>query len=392
MKEATYSPATTLLFGEEPLEGILLFSVEGKTATEVTFRGIEFATDATPLFDNSTVTKPVPIMVEGTYAVLNPATKQYQNINITADDIEHYFHNTPRDVAVNYEHRRGGTAKGWVRLKDTGRVGTLKTSTGEKLALFASLELFEQAASDVRAGYFRDVSIELKPISKEIIGTALTATPVMRDLQFYSNTPTLEEPETPDPIQASSDSPAAEPEQTPETPAAIDDIPQEDDMSQIDKQQLFAEMLGEHGLTVEDLQALPELLNSAKEAKRNAQLIQARDTIKEFATREDGAVVLAPAGIEVGAQLLVFAQDNAELQFSVEGENKTPVELLEALFSHIEAVQIFGESAGVSASDIEGTPPAPANTEDTEVMDEGRVNSIVERMKASRKFNSQAQA
>ena len=388
MKDHQYSPAPTLLFGEDPIEGTLLFSVDGTMATEVTFRGIEFSDDVAPLFERTKVTKPVPIMVEGTYAVLNPATKQYQNITITSDDIEAYFSNTPRDVVINYEHRRGGTAKGWVRLKDTGKVGTLKTPNGEKLALFASLELYDQAAADVRSGYFRDVSIELKPISKEIIGTALTATPVMRDLQFYSNSPTLEEPESDDPVQATGESPTPEPEQATDPSTNTPDTLEEEDMPNIDKQALFSEMLAEHGLSVDDLQALPELLTSAKQAKQSAQLIQARDTIKEFATREDGQIVLAPAGIEIGAQLLVFAQDHAELQFSVEGENKTPADLLQALFSHIEAVQVFGESDGPSADDIQGTPPS-MTVDDNEEFNEDRVNDIVNRMKNSRKQNAQ---
>lgn len=385
-------PETVIRFADLEPEGTLLFALDGHTATEVTFRGIEFAQDVPPLFEGTKITKQVPVMVEGTYAILNPSTKQYHQVSITADDIAAYARNTPRDVAINYEHRRNGTPKGWVRLKDTGRVGTLKTSQGEKAALFANLELYDQSAADVRAGYFRDVSIELKPVSKEIIGCALTATPVMRDLQFYSNSldadPELEvgvvvagEPEAPQDDGTPAALEVQEP-QTHDSPPIDKEIP----MTDQEKQALFAEMLQEYGLNPDELAAIPAIVADAKAAKTSARLISARDTIRKMADRGDGQTVLAPAGVESAAQLLVFAQDNAELQFSVDGENKTPEQLLEELFSHLTAVQLFGESGGSASDAID--PPAHEATDPDDALDTDRVGGIVDRMRASLRLNA----
>jgi hypothetical protein len=375
-----------LRFAELEPEGTLLFAVEGSTATEVTFRGIEFSEDVPPLFEDTKVTKLLPVMVEGTYALLDPTSKQYRHVTLTAGDIAAYLANTPRDVVINYEHRRNGTPKGWVRLKDTGVLGTLRTSQGEKAALFANLELYSQSAADVRAGYFRDVSVELKPVSKEIIGCALTSTPVMRDLQFYSNlldvdpevdvgVVVVEEPEAPSNI----DTPATDLEvQEPQTPNSPPDD-KETPMTEQEKQALFAEMLQNYGLTPEELADVPSMVDAARAAKAQARLTTARESVRKMADRGDGQTVLAPAGVEAAAHLLVFAQENAELQFSIEGESKNPEQLLEELFSHLTAVQLFGESSGVSADAID--PVIPVDVAAGEELDTDRVSGIVERMR-----------
>ena len=377
----------------DPLQDVeqsLLFSVEGAHATEVVRPGLKFTDKIKSIFDGTRVTEEIPVMVEGSYAVLNRATKQWENVVITADDIKSYMENTPRDVAVNYEHRREGLTKGWLRLKDTARFGILKTKAGEKAALFSSLELFPEAASHVEQGYFRDVSIELKRVAKEIIGVAMTSTPVMRDLQWYSNTPVLDEM-------------PAQPEELPEAPAhddisallvdlsnpALPEEPKETPVTQVaDKTAVLAEALAEFGLTPEDLAALPALIKTSQEAKQEARRIQAREHIKTLTT-VNGATVLAPAGIEAAAQLYMFSQDQGDdLLFSVEGSETqiNAASLLEEVFKHVQAVQVFGQADLGEGANIEAlqTPEPPALDETVKV-DEARVASIVSRIKSKLK-------
>lgn len=392
----------------------LLFSLAGTTATEVSHRGLQFDDTLSSLFDGTKVTRPVPIMVEGEYAVLNRATRKYQKVKITAEDIKSYANNTPRDVAVNYEHVRGDRPKGWVRLKDTARIGTLDTREGPKQALFASLELYDDAAQDVARGYFRDVSIELKPIVKEIIGTALTSSPVMRDLQFYANgpidepadvnpedgAPAVDEPVQDNPIAASE--PTAEPGDSsidnPSDPSKEDTMKDTPADSGQDRQLVLAEALQEYGLTPEDLKALPDLIHRAEFAERQGRLNAARDRIRKLVTNDQGKTVLTSTGVEAAAQLLVFSQDHADedLVFSVEGvtdeEGKAKSLDIDALFgelfSSIEAVQVFGQTPGVPADQIEPNIPEGVEGDESAGLDEDRVSRIAARIKGQLKQGS----
>lgn len=378
----------------DPIERSVLFSMDGNIAREVTRSPrLEFTSQVPPLFPNTRVTKEIPIMVEGVYTILDPVTKQWQKVEITKEDIERYFKNISRDVAVNYEHRRGDKPKGWVRLKDTARVGILETSHGPATALFANLELYEPTVADVEQGYFRDVSIELKPHFGEITGLALTSVPIMRDLQFYSQAPEateqLEEgtavpdegvalegaPDTGTPLQESlsfGGSSNGEPAQA--IPA------QEKSMTDADKQAVLAETLQEFGLTVEDLRELPSLIQDARRARQEARLVLAKEKVKAMTTTDQGGLKLTPTGIEAAAHLLLFAQDHAELQFSVEGESRNPEQLIEQLFASIEAVQVFGQLATESLG-----VPEPVQTDPYEAVNTERVTSIVERMKSAAK-------
>lgn len=368
-------------------DDLILFAVEGGRAVEVTTTGIEFADDINPLFANSKVTKPVPVMVEGTYQIFDAASKAWRKIVITAQDIAEYLANTPRDVAINYDHQRGGAAKGWLRLKDTGRVATVATRQGQKTALVASMELFDQAAQDVQRGLFRDVSIELKPISKEIIGNALTSYPIMRDVQFYSDAvPGAEEiadgavANATDPGALSSENGIESPSTfaQPEAAPPVESSPQETVMDEATRQSVLAEALQQYGLKLEDLTSLPDAVKALRQAEAEARFSAARAKIQALAGEGDKAK-LAPGAVTAAAHLLAFCEEHAEVQFSVEGAQVNPAALLESVLNGVQAVQIFGAitEEGEPVSTAEGEPPVPA----TQDFDPARAKSLAARIK-----------
>lgn len=132
------------------------------------------------------------------------------------------------------------------------------------------------------------------------------------------------------------------------------------------------EALLEFGITPEDIQEF-------KNSKAQADLIIARDRIKQLAHRDDGTSVLAPAGIDVAAQLLVFAQAHDEEVFSVDGENVNAEALIAELFNHINAVQLFGETEGVSAENLEAEPEL---TDPEDLVDEEKVKRLTAAMRS----------
>lgn len=368
--------------GETVVEELLLFSTDSNgTATEVTHKGIYFGGGVSSLYENSTVTKPVPVMVEGTYKVYNRATGKYEEVTITADDVREYAANTPRDVAMNYEHKKGQDPIGWLRLRDTAVCKPLKTSQGEKLALFASMELFPEAADKVKRGVYRDGSIELRPHVKEIIGHALTDFPIMRHTQFYSDDVQESTVQTTQTVQDEPVIEAAAPLiETPVEAPAMAGIPnQTEEFGEMD----FTEQLAKYGLKIEDLQHLPALIASTEAEKAKAALTNARNDVAKFSADEEGNSYLTGPALEAAAQLLVFGNTHAdtEIHFGAGDDAKTttPAGLLETLLKSIRAVQVFGETGGPSAEDIIPDVPSPAE----EKVDADRVSALRSRIKAN---------
>lgn len=357
----------------EHIDDVLLFSVSGTLAREVTRQpGMEFIDSVAPLYEGSKITKEVPLMVAGEYTILDPKTKQWQKITITDADVEKYYLNTPRDVALNYEHRRDGT-RGWVRLKDTARIGTLKTSSGERTALFASLELFPTAAEAVRTGQFRDVSIELKPVASEIIGCALTSTPVMRDIQFYSNVAELEAKSHPIVTTVEEFTPSAD-----NLTLLIETEPL------MDPQEILIQELAKFGLSPADLQALPGIIAGYQRVTEDNRRLKARQVVTDMATTTDGHVMLNETGIDAAAQLLAFSQRHQGegedvAMFSVHGvENQVNVEgLLAAVIEGLQPVHMFGQVEETITEAI--VPDLPVN--DDPDVNSDRVAAIAARMK-----------
>lgn len=400
-------------------DDMLLFSVDGSgRAVEVTSRGFEFDESITPLFENSKVLKPVPVMVEGEYHIFDQLARAWKKVSISADDIKAYLENTPRDVAINYEHKREGPPKGWLRIKDTAKVGMLQTKRGLKTALFAAIELFEDAAQDVRKGLFRDVSIELKPVSREILGTALTGYPIMRDVQFYSNDVVATDPvhsdtsgsegEAREPAVVSEASNSAErvaeaeaiasgaehafaESDTVSVPAHLSDpssdptshSPQETDMTDIDKNAILAEALQEYGLKPEDLGDLKDALAVVRKQEQDLRFANAREHVKSLSRDDKGNLKLTPASLDAAAQLYAFCQENETLQFSIGEQELNPAQLFDELMKGIQGVQVFGaitdEETGAPVADVVADVP----TTDTETpVNTDNVRSLVARMKS----------
>lgn len=326
------------------LEGVL-FSESGR---EYTVQDLIFSETIQPLFKGNKVLDPKPIVVEGTYYLYDSRKGTWRDVKITAKDLEQYYNNATRDVAVNYEHDRNDRPKGWVRLRDTKRLDVLETPDGPKMAIFAAIELMPEAAELVAQGVYRDVSIELKPVSKEITGLALTAYPVIRHLQFSD--------------EADNDEALQEQEQ----------VYGQEEMS-MDKEVLLSEALQEFGITLEELKQLPEVLKRAKEleeqakaAKQEALFAQTKaELVQRFS--EDGGLKVAPGALDALAALYVFAEEHSELTFSLNGESKDLKTLLDEVLAGIEAVKVFGET-GVGAMH---TNPEPND------VDKDRVQTIV---------------
>ncbi len=318
----------------------ILFSESG---AEVTVQDLLFTDEIKPLFSGNKVISPKPLVVEGVYYTYDLLSDKYVKRTITKNDLERYFQNATRDVAVNYEHNREGGVKGWVRLRDTKYLGEVQTPEGPKTAIFAAIELMPEAAELVSQGYYRDVSIELKPISYEITGLALTAYPVIRHLQFYSEDEFLKT----------------------EAEYNNGDI--------MDKELVLSEALQEYGLSLEDLKRLPELVAKVKEAerqaaeaKRQARFAQLRSELKDAVAGKSGLKV-APGALDALAALYLYAEEATEVQFSIDGKSTDLKGLLDQVLAGIEAVQVFGES-GAGRLLIKEEPSG---------VDANRVNEIV---------------
>jgi hypothetical protein len=309
------------------IDGVL-FSEDG---SEVTVQDLIFDSNIPPLFSGNKVISPKPLVAEGTYYVYDLYSDKYIKRVITKEDLEKYFRNATRDVAVNYEHDRAGGVKGWVRLRDTKYMGEIQTPDGPKTAIFAAIELMPEAAELVAKGYYRDVSIELKPISYEITGLALTAYPVIRHLQFYSEEAS---PETPEPAKT-------EAEELKKDEVYNSEV-------KMDKETVLSEALQAYGLTLEDLAKLPELMAKAKEAERQAAEARRQARFSELRADLEQRVVkdglkVAPGALDALAALYLYAEEY-EVQFSLNGQNTDLKGLLDEVIAGIEAVNVFGES------------------------------------------------
>lgn len=396
-------------------DDLLLFSVDATgRAVEVTSRGFEFDESISPLFENSKVLKPVPVMVEGEYHIFDQLARAWKKVKITAEDIKAYLENTPRDVAINYEHKREGPPKGWLRIKDTARIGMLQTKQGLKTALFAAIELFEDAAQDVRKGLFRDVSIELKPVSREILGTALTGYPIMRDVQFYSNdvvdagsarsdtsesagdagergVATSNDPSASGAEAIASGAEHAFANDTVSVPANLSDpssdptsdSPQETNMPDIDKNAILTEALQEYGLKPEDLGSLKDALALVRQQEQELRFANAREHVKALSRDDKGNLKLAPSALDAAAQLYAFCQENETLQFSIGEQELNPAQLFDELMKGIQGVQVFGAIADEETGAPVAEVVADAPTASTEVpVNADNVRSLVARMKS----------
>lgn len=327
---------------DKNLDGVL-FSDGGR---EVTVQDLMFSKDIAPLFAGNKVLDPKPIVVEGVYYLFDGLANKWRKVELTAKDLEAYFKNATRDVAVNYEHNRFDRPKGWVRLRDTKQLGTLETPEGPKTAIFAAIELVPEAAELVAQGVYRDVSVELKPVSREITGLALTAYPVMRHLQFS------DEADNGEALQEAFRQ-------------------KEHEEMSMDKETVLQEALQEFGLSLEELKRLPELLARAKEleerakaAEREAKLAQLRAGLQ--AKFSEGLKV-APGALDALAALYLYAEEHAEVSFSLEGKTVDLKGLLDEVLAGIEAVKVFGETGAGAIQ------PNPVPND----VDPNRVNEIV---------------
>lgn len=160
---------------------LLLYSEQGEVTTPLNF---EEDQDLAPMFPGNKVSKPVPILVEGTFYGYTPSGRAVE-IKYDKSYLEAIVKNTKRDAAMNYEHLRyGPNTVGWVRVKN-GKFFVDKLPDG-KYALFAQLEVTPEAYEHITSGRYRDMSVEIDRAKKRLVGLALTNYPAVDGIHQFS--------------------------------------------------------------------------------------------------------------------------------------------------------------------------------------------------------------
>lgn len=305
----------------------LLFSVvvdeaqNNVSATEVLMNfGVFWPSDngVKPLFEGNVVGKPIPVIVEGSYYIRNK--DKYREVKFSAADIERLAKRQPRDIPFNYDHRRAPGregVKGWLRFGEgLHYVGKVKTPDGQELtALFATPELSQEAQELVKAGIYRDVSVEYRQLDDVLTGIALTSYPVMRNLQF-SELETGEEEEIAETVL--SDAPLANEEIT--IPEEEMDISKLKELPKNEKKAALDALLGEFGLDTEALVQMGQSFSSLKEkqAKTEKELALSRaesEILEIIGTNHFG---LTDEIATEAQEVLAWTSMNQELKFGAD--------------------------------------------------------------------------
>ena len=141
----------------------------------------------------------------------------------------------------------------------------------------------------------------------------------------------------------------------------------------MDKEAVLSEALQELGVSLSELKSLKETLEQAKEAERQAQAAKREAKFSQIRAQLESDMVqrkelkVAPGALDALAALYLYAEETAEVKFSLDGKSADLKSLLDTVLAGIEAVQVFGESgAGALAPNLE---PSGVDT--------NRVNDII---------------
>ncbi|AYJ74757.1 capsid scaffolding protein [Thermus phage phiFa] len=301
---------------------LLLFTEQGEVTSPLNF---EEDPDVQPLFSGNKVSKPVVILVEGTYIGYTPSGRAVE-VKYDRAFLEAIVKNTRRDVPLNYEHYRyGPNTVGWVRVK-TGKFYVDKLPDGRH-ALFAQLEVTPEAYDHITNGRYRDMSPEVDRGKKRLVGLALTNYPAIDALHQFSMPEEVEEME--------------------QEVVKTDEVKKEEPA-------LFAEQLQALQAKLAELEE--RLRAEQRRAERAERLLQFSERLERF----QGKI---PAGVKpVLVELYLFAaeHDDQVVQFSdAAGEQvkATPTQLIDMLLEGLAVVnyteQVVSEGAEVAEPDFD---------------------------------------
>jgi molecular chaperone GrpE (heat shock protein) len=293
---------------------LLLFSEQGEVTAPLNF---EEDPDVPPNFSGNKVSKPIPILVEGTFYGYTPSGRVVE-VKYDKAFLEAVVKNTKRDVAMNYEHiRYGPNTVGWVRTKN-GKFYVDKLPDG-KYALFAQLEVTPEAYEHIISGRYRDISVEIDRGKKRLVGLALTNYPAVDGIHQFS---------------------------LPEGEVEVDmEETKVKDVNEVEVR--FSEQLSALQAKLAELEA--KLAEERRRAERAERLLQFSEKLERYKGR-------IPAGVKpVLVELYLFAatHDQEVVQFSdAAGEQvkATPVELIDMLLEGLATVNFSEQLVN------EGTP------------------------------------
>lgn len=303
----------------------LLFSMtvrdDAASAREATlaFGLFEANEAASPLFEGNTVGKPIKVMVEGTYYLPRKVGNEikYREVKFSREHLEQLAQNQPRDVALNYDHKRASGpegVKGWLRFGEgLSYTQEITTKSGEKrLALFATPEYTQETLGYVKSGVYRDVSVEYSELDEVLTGCAMTSYPRMRDVQF-SQIAGLDEEQEQDQQGQEPEVAAPAPEEEDVKVEKILELPE------AERKEIATALFGSLGINLDALIAKPEEPAETADARQERLMAAAEQDVL-------GAVGTAHFGLtdEVATQaqeLLAWTAGQDTLNF---GEDGTP--------------------------------------------------------------------
>ncbi len=300
---------------------LLLFSEQGEVTAPLNF---EEDPDTPPSFAGNKVSKPIPILVEGTFYGYTPSGRSVE-VKYDRAFLEAMVKNTKRDVAMNYEHvRYGPNTVGWVKTKN-GKFYVDKLPDG-RYALFAQLEVTPEAYERITSGQYRDISVEVDRSKRRLVGLALTNYPAIDGIHQFS---------LPDE----------------ETEVGMEEAKVKD-VNEVEAR--FSEQLNALQAKLVELEA--KLEEERRRAERAERLLQFSEKLERYQGRIPAGV--KPALVEL--YLFAAAHDQEVVQFSdAAGEpvKATPVELIDMLLDGLATVnfseQVVSKAATTDTPDLD---------------------------------------
>lgn len=329
-------------------EHLLFSEVEtgsGKTAVEnltpIDRSRLSFDDVTPPHLTGARVLAPVMVFKEGDYVTLK---RNGTPVPFKADKarMEKWLQNTVRDSAVNYDHvtKPGPNTTGWLRVA-TGKSYLAPDPRDGKLALWSQPELGEEALNHVENGRYRDMSIEIDPLTESIVGLALTNHPKVKNITQFSETGEQVPEDTNAPV------PVTLP---PEVQAQFSEM--------AEQVRTLTAALAKSEQEKADQVAAAQAIAAEEAAKaRKAEFSDwvNQNLVKDAEGKSAIPVGLAPQIVE----LMVFADQAGQdvVLFSDTEQATSPADLVKTIFSSLDRAEIIGSATpadmGLGAPDVE---------------------------------------
>lgn len=305
----------------------LIFTDSGMSGEASNIVRFEADPDTQPLFEGNHVSKPVPILVEGTFYGASTSGKP---VKVTFDRkfLEDLVKNTKRDVPMNFDHFRGGPNHvGWVRAKSGKPMFVDKLEDG-RYALFAQLEVTSDVYGMINKGIYRDMSAEVDRARRRLVGLALTNYPAVDGVHQFS---------------------IPDEENSEEVVMGDKDAVKQEEAGAVS----FAEYEALQGQIKAMQEKMAELerkvAEEAARAERAEKLLQFSEAVEALVD----AGKIPPGAKHIVTELFIFAakhaEEEVEVRFSMpEGEEvvekASPVDMLTKLFEMLPSADMFSQN------------------------------------------------